>query len=63
MQANRRFARRFEFNPDGTFQRIFASGTRNPVGLAFNPSTKRLWAAVEEQDLIGDDLVPNTSPS
>ncbi len=47
-----------EFNPDGSGQRIFASGTRNPVGLAFNPTTKQLWSAVEERDLIGDDLVP-----
>jgi len=47
-----------EMNPDGSGQRIYASGTRNPVGLAFNPTTKQLWAAVEERDLIGDDLVP-----
>jgi glucose/arabinose dehydrogenase len=47
-----------EFNPDGTGQRIYASGTRNPVGLAFNPTSKQLWAAVEERDLIGEDLVP-----
>jgi glucose/arabinose dehydrogenase len=47
-----------EFNPDGTGHRIYASGTRNPVGLAFNPTTKQLWAAVEERDLIGEDLVP-----
>ena len=47
-----------EFNPDGTGRRIYASGTRNPVGLAWNPATKQLWAAVEERDLIGDELVP-----
>jgi len=47
-----------EYNPDGTGHRIFASGTRNPVGLAWNPVTKQLWAAVEERDLIGNDLVP-----
>ena len=47
-----------EFNPDGSGHRIYASGTRNPVGLAWNPTTKQLWAAVEERDLIGDDLVP-----
>ena len=47
-----------EFNPDGTGHRIYASGTRNPVGLAWNPTTKQLWAAVEERDYIGDDLVP-----
>ena len=47
-----------EFNPDGTGHRIYASGTRNPVGLAWNPTTKQLWTAVEERDLIGNDLVP-----
>ena len=48
-----------EFNPDGTAHRIYASGTRNPIGLAFNPATKQLWAAVQERDLIGNDLVPD----
>ena len=48
-----------EYNPDGTGHRIYASGTRNPIGLAFNPTTKQLWAAVQERDLIGDDLVPD----
>ena len=47
-----------EFNPDGTGRRIYASGLRNPVGLAWNPTTRQLWTAVEERDLIGDDLVP-----
>lgn len=47
-----------EYHPDGSGHRIYASGTRNPVGLAFNPTTNELWAAVEERDLIGDDLVP-----
>jgi glucose/arabinose dehydrogenase len=48
-----------EFNPDGSGQRIYASGTRNPIGLAYNPRTRRLWAAVQERDLIGNDLVPD----
>jgi len=48
-----------EFNPDGTGHRILASGTRNPIGLAWNTKTKQLWAAVQERDLIGDDLVPD----
>jgi glucose/arabinose dehydrogenase len=48
-----------EFNPDGTGHRIYASGTRNPIGIAFNPTTGRLWAAVQERDLIGDELVPD----
>ena len=48
-----------EFNPDGTGHRIIASGTRNPIGLAWNPKTQQLWTAVQERDLIGDDLVPD----
>lgn len=32
---------------------------RNPIGLAFNPVTGKLWAAVQERDRIGDDLVPD----
>ncbi len=48
-----------EMNPDGSGSRIYASGLRNPLGLAWNPTTKQLWAAVQERDLIGDDLVPD----
>ncbi|HXG91741.1 MAG TPA: sorbosone dehydrogenase family protein [Blastocatellia bacterium] len=48
-----------EYNPDGTGHRIYASGTRNPIGLAFHPTTRELWAAVQERDLIGEDLVPD----
>lgn len=48
-----------EMNPDGTGQRIFASGIRNPVGLAWNPATGALWTAVNERDGLGDDLVPD----
>lgn len=48
-----------EANPDGTERRIFASGMRNPVGMAWNPITKELWAAVNERDEIGDNLPPD----
>lgn len=48
-----------EFNPDGTGFRVFASGLRNPLGVAFYPGTNKLWAAVQERDRIGDDLVPD----
>ncbi|HEY5610329.1 MAG TPA: PQQ-dependent sugar dehydrogenase, partial [Thermoanaerobaculia bacterium] len=47
------------FNPDGSGKRIFASGLRNPIGLAFHPATGKLWAAVQERDRLGDDLVPD----
>lgn len=48
-----------EFNPDGTSKRIIATGTRNPIGLAFRPGSSVLWAAVQERDRLGDDLVPD----
>lgn len=48
-----------EFNPDGTGRRLLATGTRNPIGLAFRPGTRDLWAAVQERDRLGDDLVPD----
>ena len=48
-----------EINPDGTGERIFASGLRNPVGMDWEPSTKVLWTAVNERDELGDDLVPD----
>ena len=48
-----------EYNPDGSGHRVFASGLRNPVGLAYFPGTNVLWTAVNERDQLGDDLVPD----
>lgn len=48
-----------EYNPDGTGLRVFASGLRNPVGLAIEPKTGELWTAVNERDNLGDNLVPD----
>ena len=39
--------------------RIFASGLRNPNGMAWEPHTGALWTAVNERDEIGSDLVPD----
>jgi glucose/arabinose dehydrogenase len=47
------------FNPDGSGHEIFASGTRNPIGLHWYPGTDTLWAAVQERDALGDNLVPD----
>lgn len=44
---------------DGSGRRTFASGLRNPVGLAFHPRTGALWTTVNERDELGDDLVPD----
>jgi glucose/arabinose dehydrogenase len=46
-------------NPDGTDNRVFASGLRNPVGLAIRPGTNEVWAGVHERDMLGDNLVPD----
>jgi glucose/arabinose dehydrogenase len=39
--------------------RVFASGLRNPNGLAWQPESGALWTAVNERDEIGSDLVPD----
>lgn len=48
-----------EINPDGSGERVYASGLRNPAGIDFNPTTHALWAAVNERDELGDNLVPD----
>jgi len=48
-----------EINPDGTGEKIYASGLRNPVGMDWNPANKELWTAVNERDELGEDLVPD----
>jgi glucose/arabinose dehydrogenase len=39
--------------------RVFASGLRNPNGLAWSPATGELWTVVNERDEMGSDLVPD----
>jgi glucose/arabinose dehydrogenase len=46
------------FDPDGKNERTFASGIRNPVGLAICPETGELWTSVNERDGLGDNIVP-----
>jgi glucose/arabinose dehydrogenase len=48
-----------EINAATGATRIFASGLRNPVGLAWEPVTGQLWTAVNERDELGNDLVPD----
>ena len=48
-----------EYNPDGSGHRVYASGLRNPVGIALQPGTDTIWVAVNERDTLGDDLVPD----
>ncbi len=39
--------------------RVFASGLRNPNGMDWEPSSGKLWTAVNERDELGSDLVPD----
>lgn len=48
-----------EFDLDGGGQRTFASGLRNPVGIAFRPGSDDLYVVVNERDGVGDELVPD----
>jgi glucose/arabinose dehydrogenase len=54
-----RRARIFEYTPDGKNERVYATGIRNPVGLAVHPVTNALWTSVNERDELGDHLVPD----
>ncbi|WP_150291882.1 PQQ-dependent sugar dehydrogenase [Sphingobium estronivorans] len=56
-EANR--AAVLEVNPRTGDYRIYASGLRNPVGLAFEPKSGALWGVVNERDMLGSDLVPD----
>lgn len=39
--------------------RIYAAGMRNPVGMAWEPRSGRLWTVVNERDMLGSDLAPD----
>ncbi len=49
----------WEIDPATGRSRIFASGMRNPNGLAWEPQRGALWTTVNERDEIGSDLVPD----
>ncbi|MCJ8155309.1 sorbosone dehydrogenase family protein [Chryseobacterium sp. SSA4.19] len=59
MEHEVRRANILEVNPDGTGEKIYGAGLRNPVGMSWNPSTGELWTVVNERDELGDDLVPD----
>lgn len=49
----------WEVDPTTGAHRVFASGLRNPVGLAWEPESGALWVSVNERDELGDGLVPD----
>jgi len=57
--AEQRRANILEYTPEGKFVGVYASGIRNPVGIAINPTTGDLWTSINERDGLGDNLVPD----
>jgi glucose/arabinose dehydrogenase len=49
----------WEIDTNSHTHRVFASGLRNPTGLAWEPTRQALWTVVNERDSLGSDLVPD----
>ena len=58
-ESEERRARILAFDPDGTNERNYAVGIRNPVGLDIHPETGAVWTSVNERDGLGDNIVPD----
>ncbi|MDQ5867564.1 MAG: PQQ-dependent sugar dehydrogenase [Chloroflexota bacterium] len=48
------------YSAEGQFEKVYAKGLRNAVGLEFHPSTGELWATNNGRDSLGDDVPPET---
>ena len=59
LDAERGRAAIYEIDPATGATREFATGLRNPVGMALQPDSGALWVAVNERDELGSDLVPD----
>lgn len=59
-EKDNRRATIMQYNPDGSDGKIYASGLRNVVGMAFRPGTEELWASNNGRDNLGDALPPET---
>ncbi|UPL48568.1 PQQ-dependent sugar dehydrogenase [Hymenobacter sublimis] len=59
IKEEERRANILEINPDGSGEKVYAAGLRNPVGMDWAPGTQTLWSAVNERDELGDELVPD----
>lgn len=59
LEAERERAAVWEVDIASGAHRIYASGLRNPVGMAWEPDSGALWTSVNERDEIGSDLVPD----
>jgi glucose/arabinose dehydrogenase len=58
IETDPRRASMLQYNQDGSDGRIYASGLRNSVGFAFQPTTGVIWATDNGRDLLGDEFPP-----
>lgn len=58
-ERDRRRAAIVRYNVDGSGEHVLATGLRNPVGLAFHPTTHALWTTVNERDWPGGGAPPD----
>jgi glucose/arabinose dehydrogenase len=63
LQAERERAAIWEIDSVTGAHRVYASGLRNPVGLAWQPDSHALWVSVNERDELGDHLPSMAGPS
>ena len=59
MEAEEGRAAIWEYDLEAGTARPYATGLRNPNGLAWNPLSDELWTTVNERDMLGGDLVPD----
>ena len=59
MENEERRAAILKIDPKSGATSVFASGLRNPNGLAWEPVSGALWTTVNERDELGSDLVPD----
>jgi len=59
MEAEEGRALILEYDIAAGSSRVFASGLRNPVGMAWQPQTETLWTVVNERDGLGDETPPD----
>jgi glucose/arabinose dehydrogenase len=58
VQSDPRRAAISRYSPDGTFEKVYASGIRNAVGVTFHPLTGEMWAVNNGRDGLGPDTPP-----
>ena len=59
IEAEQQRASIWEIDLQTGSHRVYASGLRNPVGIAWEPTSGMLWTSVNERDELGSDLVPD----